>query len=188
MKTLKLCAAIAVILFVSASCQRTEPAPAPAGAFPFLERIGWLHGACFATSNPKLVGGTPVTLVIMGDPQKVESARIGAPTTSPESCPALLPARAQRNAKQGTSFYMLEAKDLHPTDMGIGIVESPAEPSIVNGLARVDLAHNGQSDVFSSCATTEGINFGVWPGKAYQGEPLWLAYYYLGYDQQPNCP
>jgi hypothetical protein len=188
MKALKLCAAFAVILLSCASCRRTEPAPAPTAAFPFAERLGWLHGTCLAISNPKLAGGTPVTLVIMGDPQKVESARIDAKPASPETCQALLPARAQSNAKQGMTFYTLEAKDLHPTEMGIGIVESPAEPKIVNGLARVDLALKGQSAVFSSCATTEGIKFGVWPGKAYQGEPLWSAYYYLGYDQHPNCP
>jgi hypothetical protein len=186
MRTLKLCAAFAVIVLACPSCRRKEPPPT--AAFPFPERIGWLHGACFAVSNPKLAGGAPVTLVIMGDPQKVESARIGVQPASPETCQALLPARAQSNEKKGTTFYTLEAKDLHPTDMGIGIVELQAEPKIVNRLVRVDLTRNGQSTVFSSCATTEGIKFGAWPGEAVQGEPLWSAYYYLGYDQQPNCP
>jgi hypothetical protein len=64
-----------------------------------------------------------------------------------------------------------------------------AQPNVVvNGLVQVDLNHDGQSEVFSSCATSEGIKFAVWTGKAYQVEPLWSGYEYLGYDLQPTCP
>jgi len=92
------------------------------------------------------------------------------------------------NAKPEISFYALEASSVGATDMGIGIVEPPATLAVVDGRARADLDQDGQSEVFSSCATSEGIKFAVWTAKAYQGEPRWSGYYYLGYDLQPTCP
>lgn len=92
------------------------------------------------------------------------------------------------NAKRGVSFYKFETGNISPTDMGFGIVKPPVNPAIVNGLARVDLDQDGHSEVFSSCATTEGIKFAVWTEKAYQGEPRWSGYYYLDYETKPTCP
>ena len=92
------------------------------------------------------------------------------------------------NANPGISFYALEPGSVGATDMGIGIVEPSTPPAIVNGQARIDLSRDGQSEVFSSCATSEGIKFAVWNAKAYEGEPRWSGYYYLGYDLQPTCP
>jgi len=124
----------------------------------------------------------------VGDPQKVQQARSLEPTTAPTTCKALIQGRAATNAKPGISFYALEAGSVSSTDMGIGIVEPPASLAVVNGLAQVDLDQDGQSEVFSSCTTSEGIKFAVWTGKAYQGQPRWSGYYYLGYDLQPTCP
>jgi hypothetical protein len=72
--------------------------------------------------------------------------------------------------------------------MGFGIVAPPANPEIVNGLARIDLDQDGRGEVFSTCAATEGINFEVWTEKAYEGEPRWSGYYYLDYESTPTCP
>ena len=72
--------------------------------------------------------------------------------------------------------------------MGFGIVTPPANPVVVNGLAQADLDKEGHSEVFSSCATSEGIKFAVWTGQPYRGEPRWSGYYYLGYDSKPTCP
>jgi hypothetical protein len=127
-------------------------------------------------------------LVVTGKPQKVQQARSLEQTTDPTRCKALLQGRTEINAKPEISFYALETRSLDPTDMGIGIVEPPAMPVVVKGLVRADLNQDGQSEVFSSCATSEGIKFAVWTGKAYQGEPLWSGYYYLGYDLHPTCP
>jgi len=124
----------------------------------------------------------------MGEPQKVQQARSLEQTTDPRTCKALMEGRATMNAKPGMSFYGLEAGNVGSTDMGIVIVEPPARMAVVNGLAQADLDQDGQSEVFSSCATSEGIKFTVWTGRANQGEPRWSGYYYLGYDLQPTCP
>ncbi len=127
-------------------------------------------------------------MVITGDPQKVQQTRTLDQTTSATTCKALLPDRAKTNAKPGISFYALEPASLAATDMGVGIVNPPSAPAIANGLAQADLLRDGQAEVFTSCATSEGIKFAVWTAKPYQGDPRWSGYDYLGYDMQPTCP
>ena len=101
---------------------------------------------------------------------------------------ALMEGRAVMNAKSGMSFYQLEAGSVGTADMGFGIVNPPAKPSLVNGVAQVDLDQDGHHVVFSSCATTEGIRFAAWTDKAYQGNPRWSGYYYMDYEMKPTCP
>jgi hypothetical protein len=126
--------------------------------------------------------------VILGEPQKVQQSRIQQQTYSPEICKALMPGRAAGNAKPGIFFYALETGSVSPSDMGFGIIAIPANPVVVNGLAKVDLDQDGRDEVFSSCASSEGIKLSVWTEKANQGEPRWSAYYYLDYDTEPTCP
>jgi hypothetical protein len=191
LRALGLRAAIPILIVAAVSCGRVSEqgqSAAVSAAFPFGERIGWLHGPCLAISNPNLARGAPVVLVITGEPQKVQEARIEQRTDSPATCKALMEGRAAVNAKPGMFFYALEPGSVGSTDMGFGIVAPPANPAVVNGLARVDLDRDGHSEVFSSCATSEGIKFAVWTEKAYQGEPRWSGYYYLDYDVKPTCP
>ncbi len=175
---LVLCVTVPILLMAAISCRKRseakEPAPAPAAAaFPFTERIGWFQGPCLAISNQHLAPGTAVTLVVMLEPQKVQQAQSLEQTTDPKTCKALLQERAAMNVKPGISFYALPPGSVDSTDIGIGIVKAPANPTIVNGLAQVDLNRDGQTEVFSSCTTSEGIKFAVWTGKPYQGQPLW---------------
>jgi len=183
-------AAIAMLIAAAVGCGVSERARQPTAgvAFSYSERIGWLHGSCLAISNPDLAAGTPVALVITGQPQKVQQARINQQTHSAEQCQPLMPGRAAVNAKPGMFFYTLETASLGSTDMGFGIVAPAASSEVVSGLARVDLDQDGHNEVFSSCATTEGIKFAVWTEKAYQGEPRWSGYDYLDYESKPTCP
>jgi hypothetical protein len=118
----------------------------------------------------------------------MQQAQIRERTNAPATCQALLEGRSAINAKPGMFFCTLESANIASTDMGIGIVAPPAHPTVVNGLARVDLDQDGHGEVFSTCATAEGIKFAVWAGKAYQGEPRWTGYYYPDYETTPNCP
>jgi hypothetical protein len=182
-------AGLLILLLAVVACGGAREPESHAGQmFPFAARIGWLHGSCLAIRNADLARGTPVDVVILAEPQRVEQARVGERTDSPQRCQALILGRAKVNAKPGMFFYALEAGDLGSRDMGIGIVEPPAHPQTVNGLARVDLDQDGRREIFSSCATTEGIKFAVWTEKAYRGEPRWSAYYYLDDETTPTCP
>lgn len=186
-------AAIALLIVIAASCRTKRDAPAPAAAshsvaFAYRERIGWFQGPCLAISNQKVAPGTTVTLIVMEEPQKVLEAQSLGQSADPKICKALLQRRAAMNATPGVIFYALEAGSVESSDIGIGIVSAPASLTVVNGLAQADLNHDGHREVFSSCSTTEGIKFAVWTDKAYEGEPLWSGYEYMGYDLQPTCP
>ena len=190
MRSMKSClrAAIVFLIVVVASCSPASEPKTAVPPFPFNERIGWFHGPCLAISGPELARGTPVTLVIAAEPQKVQQARIQEKTDSPASCPALMEGRAAQNRKPGVAFFVLEGASVGPSDMGFGIVMPPATPAVVNGQAEIDLDQDGHKEVFTSCASSEGIKFAVWTEKPYQGEPRWSAYYYLDYDLTPTCP
>src|SRR6478609_9199233 len=105
-------ATIPLLIMATVSCGRVSK------TFSFEKRIGWLHGPCLAIANPNLTSGTPVALVIMGEPQRVQQAQIEEQTNSPASCPALLEGRRTQNAQPGTSFYGLKTVNLSSTDMG----------------------------------------------------------------------
>lgn len=189
------------LLVVTTACSRSgnqavqalQPAHAPAAAadrssFPMEEQIGWFHGRCLALTNAQFAQGAPMWLVLTNDPQTVIAAKLGSATSSADTCKPLLDDRVEENTKPGVVFYSVEAANLQPTDMGIGIVGSSARPEIVNGRARVDFEKGGHTVVFSSCTTTEGVRFAMWNDTPYQGEPRWSGYYYLGYESPPNCP
>ena len=183
-------ATLMVILAMTSCHQVSEPTQHSTNreVFPFERRIGWFHGPCFAISDPNLARGTTVDLVVMGEPQTVLQAKVGEQMSSAASCPPLMEGRRRQNARSGTSFYGMMETKLTATDMGIGIVSPPHKLAVLNGLAETDLNSDGQHEVFSSCATTEGIKFAVWTQRAYRGAPLWSTYYYLGYDMSPTCP
>jgi hypothetical protein len=186
----RISAAITIFIFavVSWGCGSESSQHVADAKLPLSKRIGWLHGPCLAISNPSLAHGTPVALIMTVQPQRVISARILEQTSSPSTCPALIEGRREMNSKDGTSFYKLETGGISPTDMGLGIVSPPANIVVADGLARAALDRNGHSEVFSSCATSEGIRFAVWDDTAYQGMPRWSGYYYLDYDTNPTCP
>lgn len=50
-----------------------------------------------------------------------------------------------------------------------------------------DLEGNGRTEFFRSCTSSEGVHLTVWAGKPIEGKRRWHAYYYLGYDVEPNC-
>jgi len=180
-------AAVISVFIACASCAK-EPAQKAVEPFAFNERIGWFHGPCLAISAPELASGSPVTLIVAGEMQTVQTGRVQQRTDSSALCPALLEGRAKVNQKPGTTFYTFEAENVDKSAMGFGIIKPTQHPTVVNGNAQADLDQDGKSEIFSTCTTTEGIRFSVWTDKAYQGEPRWSAYYYLGYDLTPTCP
>jgi hypothetical protein len=187
----RFCAATLLLIAATTACrERSESIQHSTNSevFPLDRRTGWFHGLCLAISDPNLARGTTVDLVVMGEPQRVLQGQVGEQMSSGTSCAPLIEGRRSHNAKPETSFYGLEGTKLTATDMGIGIVDPPQEIVVVNGLAQTDLNSDGQPEVFSSCATTEGINFAVSTEKPHQGIPLWSKYYYLGYDMKPTCP
>ncbi len=102
MRSMKAILHAAIVFLIVASCSpASEPAQKTAAPFEFNKQIGWLHGPCLAIAAPELAGGTPVTLVVAAEPQKVQQARIQGKTESSATCPALMEGRGKLNAKPG---------------------------------------------------------------------------------------
>jgi hypothetical protein len=70
--------------------------------------------------------------------------------------------------------------------LGIAIV-----PSIrlkrYGKLVRADLNGDGRWERFRICWSSEGAHLTVWSGIPLKSKRLWHAYYYAGYDTEPNC-
>src|SRR6188768_377302 len=109
-----------LLLSLTFSCGRSE---LRAVTFRFNERIGWLHGPCLAIADANLKAGTPVTLVVMGEPPKILNAAVQESTASAATCPALADERAAMS-KPGNTFYSLQGRTISPTDMAIAIIAS----------------------------------------------------------------
>ena len=134
--------------------------------------MGWFDGQCVAIKRDDLKPGTPITLVDLGQAQKRIHTHVTAKTEQSADCDALLPDRADINTADGNYFYRL-SRDTQ-AGFGVAIINSPAfKPS--------------KKMQFTSCNTSEGIQFSAWSGQPYVSEKLWEGYEYLGYDTQPTC-
>jgi hypothetical protein len=154
--------------------------PVTASAPPLDMRLGWVTRSCLATANGSLTPGSPIAVVSMDDKATIVGGRVGGRTASDAKCPAQMPDRRAVNESRW-SFYEVQLSA--PVDLGIAVL---GEAKAVNG--GLDLNEDGAPETFTRCASSEGVWFRVWSGPAYQGRPLWSAYYYLGYDTEVTCP
>ena len=166
MRSMKAILHAAIVFLIVASCSpASEPAQKTAAPFEFNKQIGWLHGPCLAIAAPELAGGTPVTLVVAAEPQRVQQARIQGKTESSATCPALMEGRGKLNAKPGIAFYALGAAVVAPSDMGFGIVMPPATPTVVNGIAQIDFDQDGKNECFLPARRARASSSRCGPGK-----------------------
>lgn len=183
-------------MWVSA-CDRNDSAdvdnpvtvqPIKESVFDFATQVGWTHGNCLAIKNTALDANQSVTLVTLSDPQSLVFAKINGITHSPSDCYALLADRAGINLDQGRVFYKLNLPEADTDFIAIGVLDTADRIRQVDNTIQADLDGDGKGDVFTSCDSSEGINFSIWKEHANQGEPVWTDYYYLGYDITPTCP
>jgi hypothetical protein len=176
-------------LFTATACSALTPDLSPQPQlFEFRSRVGWLEDTCLAINNPHLAAGANVTVVRLGTPQSIIAAKVLKRTTSGDECKALIEGRRDANLRHGAFFYLVAVPSAHTSGMGIGIVGELPALSIDNGMVRGDLDGDGRDEFFSTCMTSEGLNFAVWSGEPYDGKLSWSAYYYLDYDVHPTCP
>jgi hypothetical protein len=154
--------------------------------------IGWLDDDCMVVKDATLADGTPLFAVRLGSAPTNESfeesfkvlrGRVLHRLRAGEPCSALHPERRAGNESAGISFYAISLPEI--VNLGIGVTTTPPV-SLQNG--KLDVDGDGKAESFRVCASREGIHFSVWSGEAYRGKELWHAYYYLGYDTDPNCP
>jgi len=151
-------------------------------------QIGWLHGNCLAIKTLGLKRGTKLIIIALGKPQVSLQAEIIERTDSGEECYALRQERKDINMSEGNIFYSVAPASKAPLELAIGIVGLKAGFTATDGTIHTDVNGDGRQDYFTECSTSEGVQFNVWSDAPYKGKALWSAYYYLGYDTEPNCP
>jgi hypothetical protein len=184
-----LAAALVLATLMGCGHHPAKPAaPAPPPPFRWESHVGWLHGPCMAIADATLAPGTPVTLVLLDEPQSVVAAQIGERTTSGEGCWPLLEGRRTVNTQNGATFYRIVVPAKTRVRLAIGVLEPRAPVTVAAGAAEADLDADGQPETFTECSTTEGVRYGVWTGVPYRGVSRWSGYYFMDYDQAANCP
>lgn len=127
--------------------------------------VGWMHGNCLVIKNSNISSQEHFTLVHLDDKKTIEKALIIKKAKNGEECYPLLGDRIDINKNSGYSFYIVKSKKT--INLAIGVFK----PENVSGLD------------FSSCNTTEGIQFSL----SKKGRVIWQGYYYLGYESEPTC-
>jgi hypothetical protein len=155
--------------------------------FDLGENVGWVHGNCLAIKKA-LMPDTRLTLVLLNSTQKTMTVNTVKEAKTSAHCYALFDDRRAINQAEDRHFYLLDKRTAGTDFVAIGLVTEEAEIIVKNDTVQSDLNGDGKQEAYSSCETHEGMNFYIWPEQAYQGEPLWMGYYYLGYDLTPTCP
>jgi hypothetical protein len=153
-------------------------------------RVGWVS-ECFGIMHSDLPAGTPVTFILYdpGRPdleqQRILSKRVQgailARAKSAERCQPIAEVTGGSNEEAGYVFYdvTIEGIETMPPnyDFGFGIL------GLSTGDERpIDLDGGGEPDSFTVCDGIHGVNYKIWHAAPRQGEPLWHAYYNLGYE------
>ncbi len=180
---------IVLSLFLSA-CQDKNASKADANkkeSVNFNNHIGWLHNNCLAIKNPGLNSGEKINIIAFKKKQQLYTGSITNKTDTGTSCPQLFEDRKAINVAEGYSFYTIKS-DAKKIDIGIGLVGINPTLQKTNNNITGDINGDTLQDYFTQCSSSEGIHFNIWSNKPYKGKAIWTAYYYLGYDLEPNCP
>gem|GEM_PF-1735320 len=137
---------------------------------------------CFQSADTTLPDGAPVTVVhAAGFPQFATVGTLGrrskrpcfpGPPVSADSMEYVVDAPGDTVGRRGVPIVILGK--LVPAQMRGDTVMLAIEP--------------GQASWrFRTCASEEGIHATAWSGAPLSSPRRWHAYYYLGYDVDPDC-
>jgi len=136
---------------------------------------------CFESPDLKLAPGTPVTVVHSTFPQYSTPGKLGKRGKSP----CFPPPRASLDSIE----YAVDAPGDTIGRRGVPIIIIGKLPDAEMRGDTVTLAiEPGQTPWrFRTCASEEGIHATAWSGVPLTTPRRWHAYYYLGYDVEPDC-
>jgi hypothetical protein len=136
---------------------------------------------CFESPDLNLAAGTPVTVVHPVFPQFSTQGRLGRRSKSPCFPPP--------HASVDSMEYVVDAPGDTIGRHGVPIVIlGKLEPAEMRGDTVTLMVEPGQTPWrFRTCASEEGIHATAWSGLPLSSPRRWHAYYYLGYDVEPDC-
>ena len=77
--------------------------------------------------------------------------------------------------------------ELRPGTTGFGLAGIDDGCKASESIVSCNLEPGGPLHFFRICASREGLHFSIWSGEPLEGARRWRAYYYLGYDVEPDC-
>ena len=136
---------------------------------------------CFDAPDLGLPPGAPVTVVHSAFPQYSTTGKLGKRGKSP----CFPPPRASPDSMQ----YAVDAPGDTIGRRGVPIILVGRLPNakMRGDTVELEVEAGKQPWRFRSCASAEGIHATAWAGVPLASERRWHAYYYLGYDVEPDC-
>jgi hypothetical protein len=136
---------------------------------------------CFESADSTLPAGAPVTVVHAAFPQYATEGRLGQRSKSP----CFPPPRASVDSME----YVVDAPGDTVGRRGVPIlILGKVAPAQMRGDSVILAVEPGRvSWRFRTCASEEGIHATAWSGVPLSSHRRWHAYYYLGYDVDPDC-
>lgn len=191
------------IIFAAALAAAALTSPAArAGEFEYAGRVGIVYldesGAPLLEipagpdGRRALEPGATVTVVAFGsapgDEQRLVHAEValGPLKSATTDRPLYFPGSGPVTASDKYALTGIDGAVLSGT-IGLGVAGAGDRCRISNGAVQCDLEPGAAPQSFRVCASHEGLHFSVWSGKPLEGARRWHAYYYLGYDVEPDC-
>ena len=136
---------------------------------------------CFESTDLTLPVGTPVTVVHPVFPQFATTGKLGRRSKSPCFPPPI--------ASPDSMEYVVEAPGDTIGRRGVPIIILGKLPAaeMVGDTVTLEIEPGKTPWRFRSCASMEGIHNTAWSGIPLRAPRRWHAYYYLGYDVEPDC-
>jgi len=136
---------------------------------------------CFDAPDLGMPAGTPVMVVHAAFPQFSTPGRLGSRTKSP----CFPPPRNSPDSMQ----YSVDAPGDTIGRRGVPIIVlGKVAPAQMRGDTVTLVIEQAKPPwEFRNCASTEGVHATAWSGKPLSSTRRWHAYYYLGYDVEPDC-
>jgi hypothetical protein len=136
---------------------------------------------CFDAPDLGLAPGGPVTVVYSAFPQYSTAGRLGRRAKAP----CFPPPRSSPDSMQ----YIVDAPDdtIGPHGVPMVILGKLPAPRMRGDTVTLEVEPGKEPWRFRTCASTEGIHATAWSGVPLASPRRWHAYYYLGYDVEPDC-
>ena len=136
---------------------------------------------CFEAPDLGLAPGTAVTVVHPAFPQFSTPGRLGKRTKSP-----CFPAP---RSSVDSMMYSVDAPGDTIGYRGVPIIilGKLPRPEMLGDTVTLVIEPGKPGWQFRTCASEEGIHATAWSGKPLSSQRRWHAYYYLGYDVEPDC-
>lgn len=136
---------------------------------------------CFDAGELDLPSGTPVTVVHSAFPQFSTLGRLGKRARAP----CFPPPRTSADSMQ----YVVDAPadTIGPHGVPIVILGKLPAARMRGDTVTIEVEPGKEPWRFRTCTSSEGVHATAWSGVPLASTRRWHAYYYLGYDVEPDC-